>query len=245
MNFDSLAFFNSQELARLDCLNRETRNSSDLSFAWRLWDSRHSCMAFSPYLYLSHRHEIMRCRSLLRDAVAVAGSTRGTRVTLSSIDETRRLHAALQMAHSVAEEHRAAGGRVARVLVGKFQVTPSSSGTCAFALGIQGPGGCKGELRISLELEDETILCVSALHSRTATLQRFVGDSFEPATSLLDVYSASVDINFGCRNMSLKVDSKPRKAFDSWMETSDASGKKLADEVLCVLCIRESPAANL
>mmetsp|Transcript_50984 Transcript_50984/g.110614 ORF Transcript_50984/g.110614 Transcript_50984/m.110614 type:complete len:272 (+) Transcript_50984:44-859(+) len=254
---NSLVFLESKELADLQAVNDETLKSSEISFAWRQCNEREcSLLVVSSHLYdRACRHEVLRCRALLKDVVPVkgmgqatglralkAGLGQGTGLKLTSAAETGKLREALALCHGVASEHRAAGGRVARVLIGHFDVAGPASADqkpCSFALGVEGPGGCKGELRISLGIQ-ESQLFVSALHSRTATLQRIAGGCLQPASIILDVFSASTECDLGCRNMSVTVDSLPRLGDSAWVKPSSDSGKDLASPILCALCVRES-----
>mmetsp|Transcript_1186 Transcript_1186/g.2905 ORF Transcript_1186/g.2905 Transcript_1186/m.2905 type:complete len:251 (-) Transcript_1186:140-892(-) len=242
-SWNSLIFLDTHELAQLEAVSDSIRRSSGFGFAWRLCDAReHPQWSVSQHLYeVAQRHELVKCRALLKNTFLA----KGLQVDLTSVVQARLLQEALRKCRLVAEEHRTSGGRIARVLVGKFRIgPPSSAQPCAFALGVEGPGGCKGELRISLALEDMgSRLVVSALHSRAATLQKFAGGFLKPAEIKLDLCSVSVLGDFGVRDMLLKVDGLPSPPKDSWFSTCRMSSGDLSDGILCVLSVRDSPTA--
>mmetsp|Transcript_68648 Transcript_68648/g.149416 ORF Transcript_68648/g.149416 Transcript_68648/m.149416 type:complete len:258 (+) Transcript_68648:89-862(+) len=244
-NASSLVFLTTKDLANIQTVDTTTRASCELSFAWSECTEREcSYLEVARYLYQqAHRHEVMRSRALLKGVVLA----KEAKVSLSSADVALRLQRSILMCQSVAQRHRENGGRVARVLISKFQVALpiASQKPSAFSLGVEGPGGCKGELRLSLGLDDDaTNLSISAMHSRTAILQRFVGAPLEPAGIIIDIYSASTSMDLGCRNMLLKVDNMPCKVDDAWVNTSCATSQDLDDGVPCVLCVREAPSGK-
>jgi len=213
-----------------------------------------------PELYEhEHRSCITDCISLLE------GSTlaKGTSVYLSNAEEASLLAKALADCQNIAEAHMLGGGRVARVIVGKFKLRlldaelPDSlehpdlelMDPTSFALGRAGPGGRNGELRISLGLKaDGAGLVISAQHSRTAALKRIGGDFVTPTKLLASVSSASTAIRLGSTTTFLLVDSIPRMVSDGAWSSSQTSSDGMVlgsnaghiDDVLCVLCVRDA-----
>eukprot|EP00448_Togula_jolla_P032292 CAMPEP_0170625630 /NCGR_PEP_ID=MMETSP0224-20130122/30866_1 /TAXON_ID=285029 /ORGANISM="Togula jolla, Strain CCCM 725" /LENGTH=194 /DNA_ID=CAMNT_0010952227 /DNA_START=122 /DNA_END=707 /DNA_ORIENTATION=- len=193
----------------------------------------------------------MSCSALMKESVHSKGMVEAG-LTVRSIAEANQLREALRSCHELAKEQAFInGGEAASVLVGKFPNIFSTQRTalsrvnkpCAFHLGDEGSDKCQGEFRLGLGLavlDEERVLTVSAFHSNPEALQRTNGSFIKPTTVMVDIYSANVAVQIGCRNMLAKVDSLPRKAPNSWVLLSE----DLVDEFLCVICIRSSSAAR-
>jgi len=198
---------------------------------------------WSEHLSLSRERPELLLRTALSTSLNKAND-----FCSAGFEVTKRLCNALRESHSVAEKHVAQGGRVARVLVGRFHVArlpgpEELMGGAAFCLGIVGPGGSKGELRISLGLQkDGDGFYISAHHSRAATLRRIGGWRMTTEHILVDITSVSLNMDLQCREVAVPVDGQTYTATGGTVSSLSSSAwedSKETQELLCVLCIRE------
>mmetsp|Transcript_43105 Transcript_43105/g.93899 ORF Transcript_43105/g.93899 Transcript_43105/m.93899 type:complete len:272 (-) Transcript_43105:133-948(-) len=240
------------ELAQLVAASSSATEWFSQDVLWKQCIEHKSVARASAKLYgPNHRQALMECMGALQHATLA----NNTELFLETREEVDLLLEALQTSRRTATAHMQSGVRVARTLVGYFNVAQAAAGSAetpptAFSLGIKGPGGRKGELNISMALQDNpetqgSGLTISATHSRAAALKRIGGSRFVEASIAIDVCLAGSHHAVGTlmgNSTQIVVNGIPKNVrSDTMASVSEVSlGQGKSRGTLCVLCIREA-----
>eukprot|EP00928_Gymnodinium_smaydae_P078261 TRINITY_DN6204_c0_g1_i2.p1 TRINITY_DN6204_c0_g1~~TRINITY_DN6204_c0_g1_i2.p1 ORF type:complete len:324 (-),score=59.03 TRINITY_DN6204_c0_g1_i2:328-1239(-) len=238
----------SRDLARLQQCDSSTFASFDRAGLWQPLVKRevpHVSVA-QTLLERSSRGPLMSCLCMFLRAAR----TRGLRFSLATLADVELLSSQLQSAFQTEAEYLRAGGSLAAVVVGRFdlKLRPEAAKTVVELDALKGPsaGAVRGQLQLKLALRGKDFL-VGARHfpANEADPRR----TSPPAPGAADVMcfqanvasaSAKAGIALRYREAEVRADGVLRRAEHGLWSARDSNGAKpkAARDLLCVLCLR-------